>query len=177
MGRRDDLNVRARANGLVMPEGTLDRLLEEHGVSYAELEPAALAKAHDAEGLARVVRLAASNRELRKNGLPPLLIGQEEDPLQKGGERQNKALLFGLSPQEVEAVNAIEGLNLELYMCIRGQHGVVLGLRLNERAFRSALGACKGKKAARIASQPEAAQRKFLEVCCCRCCFVCPRSG
>ena len=145
-----------------MSEGMLDRLLEEYGVSYAELEPAALAKAHDAEGLARVVRLAASNRELRKNGMPPLLVGLEgeEDPLKRGAP-----LFFGLSLQEVEAVNAIEGLNLELYMCIRGQHGTVLGLRLNERAFRSALGACKGKKAGRIASQPEAAQRKFLEVC------------
>ena len=142
----------------------LERLLEEHGVTYAELEPAALAKVRDpedVEGLTRVVRLAATNRELRKNGMAPLLVGGEV--VEEDGEKCMR--LLGLPPEEVSAVQAIEGMNLELYLGIRGQYGTVLGLRLEEGAFRRLQAACRSKKATTgLRGQPEAVQRRFLEV-------------
>ena len=59
----------------------LVRLTESYGVDPGDIEPEALAcalkvePAEMGEALARVVRLAATNKQLRGVSLPPLLLG------------------------------------------------------------------------------------------------------
>ena len=168
-------------------EHVLLRLLGRFGVERADVEEAALAKvlneeeersnthgnndSDDAleERLARVVRMAAANRELRKHGLPPLLFATaaaEDEPLADTGkdcarleaaEARCASQMLGFSAEEAAASEVI-GLPPTLYAMIRGTHGAVLGLHLNAPAFARARRICRHKGAIALQDQPDAAR-------------------
>jgi hypothetical protein len=180
-------------------EHVLLRLLGRFGVERADVEEAALAKVlNEEEGLqndrlrrndpersnthgnndsddaleerlARVVRMAAANRELRKHGLPPLLFATaaaEDEPLADTGkdcarleaaEARCASQMLGFSAEEAAASEAI-GLPPTLYAMIRGTHGAVLGLHLNASAFARARRICRHKGAIALQDQPDAAR-------------------
>ncbi len=170
----------------------LDRLLHQHGVVRADLEEAALHRvlmafdpnddgrsidAHNvsaarAEQLERVVRMAATNRELRRQGLMPLLLHPPppSSPAQSASDLAASSPLLGvnllggqllrLSDEEHAAIEAL-GLRPDLYLLIRGDHGQVLGLHLQRDAYARALRACRCKRAVALRNQGDAS-RAFL---------------
>ena len=96
----------------------LETMLEKFQVAYSELEQAALAKISptDEEGLARVVRMAAANRELRKHGLPPLLVLDDAaaDTATTNNDTDNNGCIiarhFGFSNEEVCAMQVADDI-------------------------------------------------------------------
>jgi len=148
-----------------------DALLEEYGLTLADLDLAALAKVPpgDEEGLARILRMAVTNRELRKQGGTPLMLSDE------AGEdrgRPKPPLLgdlgahLGLTADEREALARIPGMTLELYIAIRGRHGTLMGLRLSEDAFVRARRACHNQGALRLRDDPDASRAYLAERLC-----------
>ena len=140
---------------------TLERLLRAYGVAREELEPDALALVADPEdeaALARVVRMAATNREMRRAGLAPLLLNEDADPAPaepleapevKYDEEERAALAeAAIAPERYDAV-------------LRGTFGTVLGLHLNDRAWRVARAACASKRAL-ACKDDEAQARAYL---------------
>jgi hypothetical protein len=138
--------------------GVLGALLMQYGVAHADLETAALALVtpDDEEGLARVVRMAATNRELRKQGRDPLLVMGGAPSTAPPSVRH----LQLLSVDEQAAVDAA-GLTLAEYLTIRGAHGSVLGLHLNERAFEAARQGCRTPRALSL-KHDERASRLYM---------------
>jgi len=156
----------------------MERLLEAHGLTYADLDPAALASVRDDEGRARVVRMAVTNRELRKHGGAPLLLcpslaaqaGEEEAAAAGPSGLVREDTLgrgLGLTPAEQDAVARIPGLTTELYLTkLRGSYGTVLGLRLHEQAFKRARRVCAHKGAVRLRDDPDASRAYLGERLC-----------
>jgi hypothetical protein len=176
----------------------LEELLQRHGVVRADLEEEALhrvlvrlsrgdgdviddddEKKKEEEAapllllLEPVVRMAATNRELRRLGLPPLLLlhpgpddnngdGDADAAAAAGGDgRLQCGNWGGLDATESAALAAI-GMPLDLYMLIRGDHGEVLGLRLRRDAYTKAMCACRSKRAAALRDDEPDAARAFL---------------
>jgi hypothetical protein len=144
----------------------LASLLAAYGLEVSDVEPAALARVRDPdtdeEGLRRVVRLAATNRELRRVGLPPLLIeGSEKEEeavddtrLRRAAEAQTTRQVY--DAKEREAIEAC-GLTVQQFdQTLRGTHGVVVGLPLNEKAYTGAWMACRSKAACACGDDAEA---------------------
>ena len=148
----------------------LETLLQAYNLSLEDIEPEALARIQSHTGarrdemMARVVRMAATNRELVRAGLAPLLLrpGEDDDASQCDvSEAAARQSLSQMSDDEREAVEAA-GLAPLLYeRMLRGTFGTVLGLQLNERAYRAARTACRSK-AALECKDDEAASRAFL---------------
>jgi hypothetical protein len=134
--------------------GLLTRLTESYNVDPSDIEPAALACALKStpsemgEALARVVRMAATNRQLRAVKLPPLLLHDEDGQATDDAQIANAVQMRrGLSSEEKAAVDAV-GISVAQYeQSIRGSYGTVLGLKLNEQAFKKALATCRTQKA------------------------------
>lgn len=143
----------------------LAALLTAYQLELSDVEPEALARVRDpetdVEGLRRVVRLAATNRELRRVGLPPLLVGASG-----GGDTANDAQLCRAAEAcaelrvcDVKEREAIEACGLtprEFEQTLRGTYGVVLGLPLNEKAYRAAWMVCRSKAARACGQSAEA---------------------
>ena len=165
-------------------QNTLDRLLKEAGLEYADLDPAALMRIpedDDGEGLARVVRLAKTNHELRKHGLNPLLMARsfseeaemeaqdnDEDEESQGrhsnGQAQREAILMrhmGITREEKRTLESMRTLSLEQYMAIRGDYGTLFGLKLSKDAFDRARRACYTRAACAL-QDDEQASLKFM---------------
>ena len=148
-----------------------DALLEAHGLTQADLDLAALAKVSpgDEEGLMRVIRMAVTNRELRKHGGTPLTLSEKEE---KEEGRPPPPLLgdlgthLGLTADEREALARIPGMTLELYLAIRGRYGTLMGLRLSEDAFARARRVCHNKGALRLRDDPDASRAYLAERLC-----------
>ena len=138
----------------------LRTLLAQHRLEPADVEAEALARVggDDAEGLARVVRIAATNRELVRNGLRPLLFAScdeaDDEPTASCGAR------LGFDAEEQRAVDEV-GLPVADYLAVRGTFGTVMGLRLNRRAYHAAQRACTTRRA-RAAGADEAASKAYL---------------
>jgi hypothetical protein len=141
----------------------LAALLATYGLEASDVEPEALARVHDPEndevGLLRVVRLAATNRQLRRVGLPPLLIGTPTvavDDTQLSLAAEQCATLQIRDVKEREAIEAC-GLTLhEFDQTLRGTYGKVVGLPLNAKAYRGAWLACRAKAARECGDDLEA---------------------
>ena len=158
------------SSSAVFSSARLDALLLEHGLTHADVEEGALARVSmdDAEGLARVVRIAVTNRELCRNGLTPLLFAplkggaaDEDDnarALSDPYARCNVALGFDMAEQR--AVTDA-GIPLVDYLSIRGTFGSVLGLRLNQRAYGAALRSCNTSRAQSM-REDEAASLAYM---------------
>ena len=142
------------AGGLV---DLLARLTKAYGVEPSDIEPAALSRALSTatvetvgEALARIVRLAATNRQLRRVCLTPLLVepppGEQVDA---GDARVANAarMSSGLSQEELSALDTLGITSAQYEQTLRGTYGTVIGLRLNERAFKSALATCRTRTA------------------------------
>ena len=142
----------------------LTRLTASYQVDPADIEPAALERALKVppselrEALARVVRLAATNRQLRGVRLPPLLISEEEEEACDDAQIARAVeLRQGLSAEERAALDAVGGITVPQYeQQLRGTYGTVLGLRLNERAFKRALATCRTKRALKRSADHDA---------------------
>jgi len=115
------------------------------------IEPAALKLATTEADVERVVRLTAMNRELHRYGLPPLLVSDaqadpnDEAAQQTGELARNGMVTLGhriteadLSDAEKRGLQETEMICDE-YAAIRGVFGTVMGLNLNEDAFRHIL--------------------------------------
>jgi len=162
--------VASSSSSAVFSSARLDALLLEHGLTHADVEEGALARVSmdDAEGLARVVRIAVTNRELCRNGLTPLLFAplkggaaDEDDnarALSDPYARCNVALGFDMAEQR--AVTDA-GIPLVDYLSIRGTFGSVLGLRLNQRAYGAALRSCNTSRAQSM-REDEAASLAYM---------------
>ena len=130
----------------------LVRLTESYGVDPGDIEPEALAcalkvePAEMGEALARVVRLAATNKQLRGVSLPPLLLGSTAHADDAHIARAVQ-LRCGLSVEERAALDAVGITAAEYEQGLRGTFGTVLGLRLSESAFKRALATCRTKRA------------------------------
>ena len=148
----------------------MERLLEAHGLTYADLDPAALASVRDDEGRARVVRMAVTNRELRRHGGAPLLLHATEEEIAAPAFLLREDALghrLGLTPAEQDAVARIPGMTTELYLTkLRGSYGTVLGLRLHEQAFKRARRVCAHKGAVRLRDDPDASRAYLGERLC-----------
>jgi hypothetical protein len=143
-------------------------LLEAYGLEPSDVEPEALARVrdpeHDAEGLRRVVRMAATNRELRRVGLPPLLLAPQDeavDDAQLCRAAETRAALQVRNAEEREAIEACGLTARQFDQTLRGTFGVVVGLPINESAYRRAMLACRSK-AARACGENEEAVRAYM---------------
>ena len=147
-----------------------DALLEEYGLTLADLDLAALAKVPpgDEEGLARILRMAVTNRELRKHGGTPLMLSEakEDDGRLPPPLLGDLGAHLGLTADEREALARIPGMTLELYVAIRGHYGTLMGLRLSEDAFARARRACYNKGALRLRDDPDASRAYLAERLC-----------
>ncbi len=157
----------------------LEALLRRHGVTRADVEEEALQRAlarcgegggeAEAEALlAPVVRMAATNRELQRVGMPPLLLqpGEDDDPAyprQRLGAGEGGLRLPGgvvgpaIGEAERQALAAIQ-MPPDLYLLLRGDHGEVMGLRLHRDAYTKAMRVCRTRRAVALRDQPDAAR-------------------
>ena len=148
----------------------LAALLASYRLEFSDVEPEALARVRDpvrdVEGLRRVVRLAATNRELRRVGLPPLLIGggSEADDAQLCRAAEARALSQVRDDKEREASEACGLTPRQFDQTLRGTYGVVVGLPLNEKAYRAAWMACRSK-AARACGHSKEAAGAYMRQC------------
>ena len=132
----------------------LEALLRIHELHPSDLDPVALQRIapDDAEGEQRLVRLAITNRELRRHGLPPLLLQvpqrEEEEEEEDAASAAVLAALPVATLSEAEEAGLRDvGLSEEQYHPLRGTYGSVLGLQLNPKAFKAAMAACRTKRA------------------------------
>ena len=142
----------------------LAALLASYNLEASDVEPEALARVRDPErdeeGLRRVVRLAATNRELRRVGLPPLLLvdgaADAADDAQLCRAAEARAALQVRDAQEREAIEACGLTPQQFDQTLRGTYGVVVGLPLSEKAYRGAWMACRSKAAIACGGSAEA---------------------
>ena len=156
----------------------LEDLLQQYRLGRDELDATALrlAEAQLARGdsaqveevLRRVVRMAATNRELRRAGLQPLSWTaadtdeeeEEEEAVQLGRAAEAAR---ALSDEERSAIEAVGISSAEYELTLRGQFGTLLGLRLTERAFNAARAGCRTKRALACCGDEEAARTYLRE--------------
>jgi hypothetical protein len=149
----------------------LEALLQQYGLVRSDLDEVALrlAETQSAGGeasareaaLRRVVRMAATNRELRRVGLRPLCL--EQDAAETAAEEEKRVrrateMARALTDEEHEAIQAV-GITPAVYeLTLRGEYGTVLGLRLNARAYNAARLMCRTKRAIAYGDDEEAAR-------------------
>ena len=139
-------------------------LLAAYGLEASDVEPEALARVrdpeHDVEGLRRVVRMAATNRELRRVGLPPLLLAPQKNEAvndaQLARAAEARAALQVRNAAESEAIEACGLTPQQFDQTLRGTYGVVVGLPISEHVYRRAMHACRSKSARACGDSEEA---------------------
>ena len=167
----------------------LEELMRRHDVTRADVEEEALQRAltrccgggeadTDTEALlAPVVRMAATNRELRRIGLPPLLLqpceddDDDDDTAYHDAARASKGLLVGHAatlfpgglPEAERLALAAMAMPLDMYMLLRGDYGEVMGLRLRRDAYTKAMRACRTRRAVALRDQPDEARAYLAE--------------
>jgi len=165
----------------------LSELMVANGLGYSDLDPAALARAATEADEARVVRLAVTNRELRKQGLEPLLLplpgsnAADADATTTDAEVTTPTLLMqqrlGLSAEEDATLRklaamaaATEDDEEEAYARVldayfrqaRGSFGTLMGLRLSQPAYYRFQRICDAKVARRLCADPDASRQYLM---------------
>ena len=160
----------------------LSELMVANGLGYSDLDPAALARAATEADEARVVRLAVTNRELRKQGLEPLLLlpGSNAAAATTDAEVTPTLLMqqrLGLSAEEDATLRklaamaaATEDDEEEAYARVldayfrqaRGSFGTLMGLRLSQPAYYRFQRICDAKVARRLCADPDASRQYLM---------------
>lgn len=148
----------------------LKALLAARGLGLADVEASSLERVNldDAEALARLVRVTATNRELRRHGLAPLLHRPQQHADAEGKQHKKPRglvppdALLALYDDELEGLERV-GLPREEYLAIRGRYGTVMGLRLDEWAYKRARLRCRSKQALALRDDPDAARAYLCE--------------
>lgn len=128
-------------------------ILKAHNLTESEIEPAvlALARQQGPEAMHRAARLSATNRALREHGHAQLLLFSADHTTTTKHHHDNKRLLEDgmhlisheeyfknrqLLHGEVEAITDTFGLTEKEYRCVKGICGSIMGLQLDNAAYK-----------------------------------------
>ena len=156
----------------------MTQILESYDVAIEDLDPEALAKVNDEEGLKLVARVAATNRMLRQHGLAPLLVHSPlaaspngklplapppllPSPASIIAAAKNKAKEPAHLTDEDKAYAATLGIQPEDYAMIKGTYGMFMGLQLDEKAYKAASRLCHSSVAIKLRND-ETASKAYI---------------
>lgn len=149
------------------------QIFEHYGVTTENIEPAALAKARqhgDEDALHRAARLAATNQVLSGCGLPPLLLVETSASTEAEKKPSHRLFLSAAAAAQAAALDAKKekpppslspaaeaiGLTAEQEEAIRGNFGSILGLEVDQRAYKWMSAAALWKQALKLRGDEEA---------------------